>query len=116
VAEHRDDRAERDHRERGERAHRRDHRRENEHHLVGRLRDHVFLERELEPVGKRLQQAEWPVAVGARPHLHPAEGPALVPVDEQRHHDQEREDQYHLDEHEPPRIPTELLQAGGLHR
>ena len=73
------------------------HRREDEDHLVGGLRDDVLLERQLHAVGERLQQAERAVHVGADPVLHPGHDPALPPDVEQREQHQDHEDQHGLD-------------------
>ena len=91
-------RAERDHRERQERRHGREDRREEVDRLVGQRRDDLFLERQLHAVGQRLQQAPRADPVGADPVLHAADDLALEHDREQRHDDQEREDADDLDQ------------------
>ena len=65
----------------------------DEDHLVGGLRDDVFLQRQLHAVGEALQQAERAVHVGADAVLHAGHDAALEPDVEQRQQHQEHEDQ-----------------------
>ena len=109
VVEDRHHRAPRDDREGDERYRGRDDRRDEEHHLVHRGGDDVLLERQLERVGDRLQQAPGPGPVGTGPVLHPADHPALEPDHEDRGQQQEREDDADLEQHHPP---DELVEVG----
>ena len=64
-----------------------------EDHLVGGLRDDVFLQRQLHAVGEALEQTERAVHVGADAVLHPGHDATLEPDVEQRQQHQDHEDQ-----------------------
>ena len=113
VVEDRHHRAPRDDREGDERRPGRDDRRDEEHQLVHLGGDDVLLERQLERVGDRLQQAPRPGPVGARPVLHPADHPALEPDHEDRGEQQEHEDDPDLEQHHPPDELVEVGSASG---
>ena len=102
-----------DHRERHERRHRGDHGSEDEHQLVGGLRDDVFLQRQLHAVGEALQQAEGTVDVRADAVLHPGHHAPLEPDVEQRQQHEHDEDQHGLEDHQPGRVVPEGTQALG---
>src|SRR5580692_6919397 len=102
VVEDRHLRAPRDDREADEGRRRGQHRRHHEDELVRGPRDDVFLQRQLERVRDRLQQAERPGPVRPRAVLHPADDPALGPDHEHRGQQQEEEDDAHLQQHHPP--------------
>src|SRR5580693_6549944 len=80
----------------------RQHGRRHEQQLVCARRDDVFLQRQLERVRDRLQQAEGPGPVGARPVLHPADHAAFEPDHEDGRQQQEEEDYRDLQQHQPP--------------
>jgi hypothetical protein len=98
---------ERDHREGQERRGHRDDRRQDEDQLVGRRRDDVLLQRQLDAVGEALQQALRPDPVRSDPVLHPGDHPALPPDREQRHHHEEDEDDDGLGDDQPPAVDAE---------
>ena len=110
-AEDRDLGAERDDREADERGDHRDRGGQPEQQLVHVTRDDVFLQRQLDAVHERLEQAERPGPVRPRPLLHPADDPALRPDREQRHDHQEEEDEQDLDDHQPPGLVVEAGQG-----
>jgi hypothetical protein len=102
MVEDRDFRAPRDDREADEGRRRRYHRRDHEHQPVRVAGDDVFLQRQLERVRDRLQQAEGAGPVRARAVLHPADDPAFRPDHEHRGEQQEEEDDPDLQQHQPP--------------
>jgi hypothetical protein len=110
VVEDRDHRAPRDDREADERGRGRQHRGDDEDQLVHAGGDDVFLERQFERVGDRLQQPERAGPVGARPVLHPADHPALEPDHEDGGEQQEHEDDRDLEQHHPPDELVEVAQ------
>src|SRR6202041_2920854 len=73
--------------------------------------DDVFLERQLERVRDRLEQAERPGPVRARPVLHPADDPPLGPDHEDRRQQQEEEDDRYLQQHQPPDELVEVAEG-----
>src|SRR4029077_13145145 len=112
VVEDRDFGAPRDDREGDEGGRRRQDRGDHEHQLVHPGGDDVLLERQLERVGDRLQQAERAGPVRARPVLHPGDDPALRPDHEHRREQQEEEDDADLEQHHPPDELVEVAQRG----
>src|SRR5580704_11274938 len=112
VVEDRDFRAPRDDREADEGDRPRYHRRGDEHQLVRAQGDDVFLQRQLECVRDRLQQAEGPGPVRAGPVLHPPDGPAFGPDHEHGRQQQEEEDHRDLQQHHPPDELVEIAQRG----
>src|SRR5208282_5852675 len=102
VMEDRDFRAPGDDREADEGDRPRYHRRGDEHPLVRGAGDDVFLQRQLERVRDRLQQAEGPGPVRAGPVLHPPDATAFGPDHEHRRQQQEEEDHRDLQQHHPP--------------
>src|SRR3984893_6770380 len=112
VVEDRDYRAPRDDREGDEGDRPRYHRRGYEQQLVRGGGDDVFLERQHDRVRDRLEQAERPGPVRARPVLHPADDAALGPDHEDRGQQQEQEDDRHLQQHQPPDELVEVAERG----
>src|SRR3984893_17188036 len=102
VVEDRDFRAPRDDREADEGDRPRYYRRGYEHQPARAEGDDVFLQRQLERVRDRLQQAERPGPVRARPALHPADDAAFRPDHEHGRQQQEEEDDRDLQQHHPP--------------
>jgi hypothetical protein len=76
--------------------------------MIGATKKTSFLQRQLERVGDRLQQAPRPGPVGPRPVLHPTDDPALEPDHEDRGEDQEHEDDPDLQQHQPPGDHVEI--------
>jgi hypothetical protein len=76
-------------------------------------RDDVFLQRQLERIRDRLQQAEGPGPVGAGPVLHPADDAAFRPDHEHGREQQEDEDDPDLQQHQPPDELVEIAERRG---
>src|SRR5690606_8939827 len=81
--------SERNDRKRDRGRHDRDHRRENEEYLVRLLRQCLFLQDVLQPVGDRLQQTGRAHTVGTEPVLDPG---GDLPLEERQHRDRDQDD------------------------